>query len=158
MTHFQFLSDPGVPGDPIHHQAGILSGSIVFSPRRTIAVTAVLNIRRRRRREEVSLILRGNWSLPTVHMGHTPYMGWVPFQWWVGGGRLAEADPPVKWDKIPISLVGGRRKRRRRRLTHHSNGIQSHFTGGWLAEGCNSQRGPVCASLHHEVKESFTIA
>ena len=27
------------------------------------------------RREEVSLILRGNWSLPTVHMGYTPYMG-----------------------------------------------------------------------------------
>ena len=89
-------------------------------------------------REEVSLILRGNWSLPTMHMGHTPYMGWVPFQWWVGGGRLAEADPPLKWDKIPILLVGGRRKRRRRRLTHHSNGIQSHFTGGWLAEGYNS--------------------
>ena len=101
----------------------------------SIAVTAVLNMRRRR--EEVSLILRGNWSLPTVHMGHTPYMGCFPFQWWVGGGRLAEADPPVKWDKIPISLVGGRRKRRRR-LTHHSNGIQSHFTGGWLAEGYNS--------------------
>ena len=107
-------------------------------------------------REEVSLILRRNWSLPTVHMGHTPYMGCFPFQWWVGGGRLAEADPPVKWDKIPISLVGGRRKRRR--LTHHSNGIQSHFTGGWLAEGYNSQRGPVCASLHHEMKEGFTIA
>ena len=76
-------------------------------------VTAVLNIRRRRRREEVSLILRGNWSLPTVHMGHTPYMGWVPFQWWVGGGRLAEADPPLKWDKYPILVVGGGRKRRR---------------------------------------------
>ena len=62
------------------------------------------------RREEVSLILRGNWSLPTVHMGHTPYMGCFPFQWWVGGGRLAEADPPVKWDKIPILVVGGGRK------------------------------------------------
>ena len=49
-------------------QTGICLGS-------PIAVTAVLNIWRGWRRVEVSLILRGNWSLPTVHRGHTPYRG-----------------------------------------------------------------------------------
>ena len=36
-------------------------------------------------------------------MGHTPYM--------VCGGA-AEADPPLKWDKYPILVVGGGGKRR----------------------------------------------
>ena len=44
-----------------------------------IPVTRVSDMLWRR----VNLILWENWSLPTVHMGHTPYMGWVPFQWWV---------------------------------------------------------------------------
>ena len=42
---------------------------------RSIVVTAVLNIEGAEEEEEVCLILRGNWSLPTVHMGYTPYMG-----------------------------------------------------------------------------------
>ena len=77
----------------------------------TIAVTAVLNIRRRRRRsrEEVSLILRGNWSLPTVHMGHTPY-GVFPISV-VGGRRKAGGGgPTTQMGYNPISLVGGWRK------------------------------------------------
>ena len=67
-------------------------------------------------------------------------MGWVPFQWWVGGGRLAEADPPLKWDKIPISLVGGRRKAGGGGPTAEM-GQNSHLGGGWGAEGVRGWEG-----------------
>ena len=73
-----------------------------------IAVTAVLNIRRRRRREEVSFILRGNWSLPTLHMGHTPY------------------------GVIPISAVGPLPPRLCRPPTSEM-GFLSHFGGGFAS-------------------------
>ena len=63
--------------------------------------------------EEVSLIPRGNWSVPTMHMGYTPYMGWFPFQWWEWSGSWVEELPPrfhlastplppLKWDLIPF--------------------------------------------------------
>ena len=50
--------------------------------------------------EEVSLILRGNRSLPTGHRGYTP------IQWWERCGSISALFPPPDGDCDPHPAVG----------------------------------------------------
>ena len=80
---------------------------------------------------EVSLILRGNWSLPTVHMG-SPHIWGDPIpvvgEGWKGGGSSSTSLPPPKWGGIPFQ--------RWERTSSPTAGMGlSHSSGGRGVEG-----------------------
>ena len=64
--------------------------------------------------EEVSLILRGNRSLPTALKGYIPKWGWIPIQWWERCGSASTPFSTAGWgSKSPSGGVspvrGGQR-------------------------------------------------